>query len=105
MTLGDLHLPISYDDAKGYVLVFTPQLAARLAELHAEYGRPDCLAVPREMIDGRLMLGADLLTAIEPGGWLHEMWEAADKAVLNASVEVMPMADAVALLPADPVEI
>jgi hypothetical protein len=104
VTLGDLALPISYEDSRQYALVLTPQMANRLAELHAEYGRPDCLAVPREMMDGRLMLGADLLTAIEPGGWLHEMWEAADKAVLNASVEVMPWADAVALLPPDPVE-
>ena len=105
MTLGDLTLPISYEEARGYALVFTPQLAARLGELHAEYGRPDCVPMPRELTDGRLMLGADLLTAIEPGGWLHEMWEAADKEVLAQAVEVMPWADAVALLPADPVEV
>jgi hypothetical protein len=103
MTLGDLTLPISYENARQYALVFTPQLAARLAELHVQYGRPDCVPLPRTLVDGRLMLGADLLTAIEPGGWLHGMWEAADKAVLNASVEVLPWADAVALLPADPV--
>jgi hypothetical protein len=48
------------------------------------------------------MLSADLLTAIEPGGWLSGMWEHADKAVLNASVEVLPWADAVALLPPSP---
>lgn len=35
MTLGDLTLPISYEDTKGYALIFTPQLAARLAELCA----------------------------------------------------------------------
>jgi len=102
VTLGDLALPISYEDARQYALVFTPQLAERLAELHAEYGRPDCMAVPRELTDGRMMLCADLLTAITPGGWLHEMWEAADKTVLNASVEVLLWADAVALLPPDP---
>jgi hypothetical protein len=102
MTLGDLALPISYTDASQYALVFTPQLAARLAELHAQYGRPDCVPMPRTLTDGRLMLGADLLTAIEPGGWLAGMWEHADKAVLNESVVVMPWADAVALLPPDP---
>jgi hypothetical protein len=31
------------------------------------------------------------------------MWEAADKAVLGASVEVLPWSEAVALLPPDPV--
>jgi hypothetical protein len=32
------------------------------------------------------------------------MWAAADKNVLGQAVTVMPWADAVALLPADPVE-
>jgi hypothetical protein len=50
------------------------------------------------------MLSADVLTEIGPGGLLEAMWNAADKAVLNASVEVMPWADAVALLPPDPAE-
>ena len=99
MTLGDLTLPISYEAARGYALVFTPQLAGRLAELHALHGSNKCRPVPRVLTDGRLMLSADVLTEIEPGGLLHAMWEAADKAVLNASVEVLPWAEAVALLP------
>lgn len=102
MTLGDLTLPISYDDARQYALVFTPQLAGRLAELHGLHGSNKCRPVPRVMTDGRLMLSADVLTEIEPGGLLHAMWEAADKAVLGQAVEVIPWADAVALLPPDP---
>lgn len=101
MTLGDLTLPISYDEARGYALVFTPQLAARLAELHGLHGSNKCRPVPRVMTDGRLMLSADVLTEIEPGGLLYAMWEAADKNVLNAAVEVLPWAEAVALLPVD----
>jgi hypothetical protein len=58
--------------------------------------------MPRLLTDGRLMLSADVLTEIEPGGLLHAMWAAADQQVLGASVDVMPWADAVALLPADP---
>ena len=103
MTLSDVTLPISYADARGLALVFTAQLAARLAELHAQYGSTNCVPVPRVLTDGRLMLCADVLTEIEPGGLLHAMWAAADKAVLGASVEVLPWADAVALLPPDPV--
>ena len=99
MTLGDLTLPISYDEARQYALVFTPTLAGRLAELHGQYGSSKCRPVPRVMVDGRLMLSADVLTEIEPSGLLHAMWEAADKNVLNAAVEVLPWADAVALLP------
>ena len=102
MTLGDLTLPISYDDARGYALVFTPQLAARLAELHGEHGSNKCRPVPRVLTDGRLMLSADVLTEIEPGGLLHAMWAAADQAVLAQAVEVISWADAVALLPPDP---
>ena len=102
MKLSDLTLPISYADAKALALVFTPQLAARLAELHGQHGSTNCVPVPRTLTDGRLMLCADVLTEIEPGGLLHAMWQAADQAVLGASVEVIPWADAVALLPADP---
>jgi len=101
MTLSDLTLPISYDDAKGYALVFTPQLAARLAELHGQHGSPNCVPMPRALTDGRLMLCADVLTEIAPGGLLHAMWAAADQQVLGASVEVIPWADAVAMLPPD----
>ena len=99
MTLADLTLPLRLEDARGLALVFTPALAVRLAELHATFGSPNCVPVPRQLTDGRLMLGADLLTEVEPGGYLHAMWQAADKAVLLPAVEVIPWANAVALLP------
>jgi len=102
VTLSDLTLPISLADARGLALVFTPQLAARLAELHGQHGSTNCVPMPRTLTDGRLMLCGDVLTEIAPGGLLHAMWAAADQQVLGASVEVMPWADAVALLPADP---
>lgn len=102
MRLSDLTLPVEIELARGYALVFSSDLAARLAELHAEYGSQNCVPMPRTLTDGRLMLCADVLTEIEPGGLLHAMWEAADKAVLMEAVEVLPWADAVALLPADP---
>ena len=102
MTLADLFLPISYADAQAWALVFTPQLAARLAELHGLHGSVNAVPMPRTLTDGRLMLPADVLTEIEPGGLLHAMWEAADKEVLMQAVEVLPWADAVALLPPDP---
>lgn len=102
MKLADITLPISYADAQAWALVFTPQLAARLAELHGLHGSVNAVPMPRTLTDGRLMLPADILTEIEPGGLLHAMWEAADKTVLMDAVEVLPWADAVALLPPDP---
>jgi hypothetical protein len=104
MTLGDLTLPISYNDARQYALVFDVTLAQRLGEIHAEHGSQKCVPVPRVLTDGRLMLSADVLTEVGPGGLLEGMWAAADKTVLAQAVEVMTWADAVALLPADPVE-
>jgi hypothetical protein len=104
MTLGDLTLPISYEDARQWALVFDVALAQRLAEIHAEHGSNKCRPVPRQMTDGRLMLCADVLTEIGPGGLLEAMWAAADKEVLAQAVEVIPWADAVALLPPDPDE-
>lgn len=97
--LRDLELPISYDDAKSMALVFTPPLAQRLAELHAIHGSDNCRPVPLALADGRLMLCADVLTEIQPGGLLHAMWEAADKAVLLSQVEVIAWDEALALLP------
>lgn len=104
MKLSDLTLPISDADAKQLALVFTPQLAGRLAEFHAIHGSPNCVPMPRVLTDGRLMLCADVLTEIMPGGLLHAMWAAADQAVLLASVEVIQWADAVALLPPVPLQ-
>ena len=102
MTLSDLTLPISYADARVLALVFTPQLAGRLAQLHAEHGSTNCVPMPRVLTDGRLMLCGDILTEVMPGGLLAGMWAAADQAVLLPNVTVIPWADAVALLPADP---
>ena len=99
MTLQDITLPIAYAWGRQHALLFSPALAQRLAELHAEHGRPDCIAMPVRLTDGRLMLSADILTATEPGGWLEEMWQHADKAVLLPAVEVVPIAVALELMP------
>jgi hypothetical protein len=104
MTLADITLPISDADAKRLALVFSPALAGRLAQLHAEHGSANCVPVPRVLTDGRLMLCADVLTEVMPGGLLHAMWAAADQAVLLSSVEVIPWAAAVAMLPPDPLQ-
>jgi hypothetical protein len=102
MTLAEVTFPITYEWGAAHALVFSPSLAQRLAELHAQYGNPECRATPRQTTDGRWMLLADILIATEPGGYLHSMWEAADMSVLLPAVEVVPIADAVALLPPDP---
>ena len=99
MTLADVSLPVTYEWGRAHALLFAPQLAARLAEIHAAHGSQKCVPMPVTLTDGRLMLSADILTEVMPGGMLHAMWVHADQAVLLPSVEVVPIADAVALLP------
>jgi hypothetical protein len=99
MTLADVTFPIGYEWGCNHALLFTPALAGRLAQLHAEHGSQKCVPVPLALTDGRLMLTADILTECEPGGLLHAMWQAADKAVLLPSVDVVPIGEALALLP------
>jgi hypothetical protein len=99
MLLRDLSLPISDDDARGLALVFAPTLAVRLGQLHVAYGSTNCVPVPSPLTDGRLMLGADVLTEVSPGGLLAAMWGHADQAVLGAAVEVIAWDQAVAMMP------
>ena len=99
MLLRDLSLPISDTEARGLALVFAPALAARLGQLHAAYGSTNCVPVPSPLTDGRLMLGADVLTEVRPGGLLVSMWGHADQAVLGTAVEVIAWNAAVAMMP------
>jgi len=98
MLLRDLLLPISVTDARCLALVFAPDLAARLGQLHAAYGTTNCIPIPATLVDGRMMLCADVLTEVRPGGLLAAMWCAADQSVLGAAVEVIPWDEAVAML-------
>jgi hypothetical protein len=99
MLLAAVTLPLPVESARALALVFSPALAARLGQLHAQYGSLNCVPVPSPLTDGRLMLCADVLTEIAPGGLLATMWTHADQAVLGASVEVIPWGEAVAMMP------
>lgn len=99
MTLADLPLPITAEHGRGFALVFGDALAARLAEVWQEHGNTNCVPMPSRLTDGRWMLCADILTEIGPGGMLESMWANVDQSAVLASVEVVPIADAVALMP------
>jgi hypothetical protein len=99
MTLADLITqPVSYETAKDLALVFSPELAAQLAAVQAEHGNPRHVASPVDLVDGRKMLCADLLTEVGPGG-LYAQGFGHLPAELFPLVEVLPMSDAIALLP------
>jgi len=99
MLLAEVPMPLPVESARALALVFSPALAARLGQLHAQYGSPNCVPVPSLLVDGRLMLCADVLTEVRPGGLLAAMWQHADQAVLGASVEVIAWGEAVAMMP------
>jgi hypothetical protein len=101
MTLADLAMPISYDDAKHYALVFDAGLALRLSHLQAEFGNPRHVPNPVRLTDGRWMLCGDILTECVPSGIVWQAYRLIRPEVL-AEIEVVPMSDAVALLPPDP---
>ena len=99
MTLADLITqPISYETAKELAIVLTPAQAATLGAIQAQYGNPQHVAAPVSLTDGRLMLCADLLTETGPGG-LYAQGFAHLPAELFPQVQIIPMADAVALIP------
>jgi hypothetical protein len=99
MTLADIITqPVTYSTAKDLALVFSPNLAAQLAAVQAEHGNPRHVASPVDLVDGRKMLWADLLTEIGPGG-LYAQGFAHLPAELFAQVQILPMADAIALIP------
>jgi hypothetical protein len=99
MTLADLiQQPVNYEAAKDLALVFSPELAAQLAAVQAEHGNPRHVASPVELVDGQLMLCADLLTEVGPGG-IYSGGFAHLPAELFPSVEVLPMSAVLPLLP------
>ena len=99
MTLADLITqPVSYETARNLAIVLTPDQAATLGAIQGQYGNPQHVAAPVPLVDGRLMLCADLLTETGPGG-LYAQGFAHLPADLFPQVEILPMADAIALIP------
>jgi hypothetical protein len=100
MTLDELSLPLPYEQARQYALVFAADLAQRLAEVQAAMPS-QFLAQPVALADGRYLLCGDLLSEVGPGGLYAAGFSQLDAARFS-DIEVLPIADAVALLPADP---
>jgi hypothetical protein len=98
MTLAEVTLPVSLEWGRLHCLLFAPQLAERLMELHALHGSENLILLPRQLNDGVLMLSADVLTEVTPGGLLSAMWEASDKSLLLPSVAVVPMSEVAGLV-------
>jgi hypothetical protein len=101
MTLSDLTLPVSYEWGVAHALVFDVALAQRLAQVQGQHGDPRHVPSPRRLTDGRFMLTADILTECLPGGLVYGGFSQLDAGRFD-EIEVVPLAEAVALLPAEP---
>jgi hypothetical protein len=98
MTLFDLTLPVSYEWGVAHALVFDVALAQRLAQVQGQHGDPRHVPAPRTLTDGRFMLTADILTECLPGGLVYGGFSQLDAGRFD-EIEVVPLAEALALLP------
>jgi hypothetical protein len=101
MTLSDIALPVTYEWGVAHALVFDVALAQRLAEVQGQHGDPRHVPAPRTLTDGRFMLTADILTECLPGGLVYGGFSQLDAARFD-EIDVVPLAEALALLPAEP---
>ena len=103
-TVADLlpHLPLPYAYAKQYACVFSAELADRLVEI--QQANPIQFRVtPLALTDGRYMIRTAILSEC-PNGLYGENFARLDASRFD-EIELVPWADAVALLPQpDPVE-
>lgn len=79
-------------------IVFDASMAQRLAEVQGEHGDPRHVPNARLLTDGRYMLTGDILIACQPGGVVHGGFSHLDASRFD-EIEVIPLADALALLP------
>jgi hypothetical protein len=100
MTLADIALPVTYEWGVGHALLFDAALAQRLAEVQSQHGDPRHVTAPRTLTDGRFMLTADILTECLPGGLVYGGFSQLDAGRFD-EIEVVPLAQALALLPGE----
>jgi len=100
VTLADITLPVTYEWGQAHALLFDAALAQRLGEVQAQHGDPRHVPNPQLLTDGRWMLRGDILTECLPGGLVYGGFSQLDAARFD-EIEVVPLADALALLPSD----
>lgn len=98
MTLSELTLPMPYADCKNLAMVYPYEVAVLWYTIQQEHGDPRHVATAQQLTDGRWMLGGHLLSELYPGGIIGWAVEYLTPEIM-AQIEVVPMSEAVALLP------
>lgn len=101
MTLAEVTLPVDLGWARLHAIVLSAELASRLLEVQDEVSDGRYRLEPVALSNGTYWVGADLLTECVPGGFLHAAFSHLDADRFN-EIEVVPMADALALMPESP---
>ena len=97
MTLSDLTLPMAHADCRDVALVYPHEVAVALYAIQETHGDPRHICYGRQLADGRWMIDGEVLSAVGPGdlfGWIAAQMTPA----LMDQMEIIPMADALALL-------
>lgn len=97
-TLAELlpFLPVSYEYGRQFGMVYSQELADRLAEVQAE--EPTQFVAKGVLLtDGRYLLSADILSEV-PSGLYRIGFGKLDPARFD-EISILPIADAMALLP------
>ena len=98
MTLADLTLPMPYTECKDLALVYSYEVAVTLYQVQEEHGDPRHVPAGRQLADGRWMLCGDVLSEVGEGGILAGGFALITPEMM-AEIEVIPLADALALIP------
>ena len=98
MTLSDLTLPVPHAECKDLALVYSYDVAVLLYGVQEEHGDPRHVPAGRQLTDGRWMLCGDVLSEVGEGGILAGGFAFITPEMME-QIEVISMADALALLP------
>jgi len=90
MTLAEVTMPVDLAWARSHALVFSAELANRLAEIQAEVADKRYRLEPNEIGDGTYWLCADLLTECVSGGFLYAAFSRLDSSRFH-EIKVVPV--------------
>jgi hypothetical protein len=87
-----------YAECKDLALVYPYEVAVAWYTIQQEHGDPRHVGVGLPLSDGRWMMYAEILSEMYPGGIVGWAAERLTPEIM-AQIEVVPLADALALLP------
>lgn len=100
MLLSELTLPMPLEECQPLALVYPYEVAVVLYSTQQEHGDPRHVVYGQALTDGRYMVAGEMLTEVGDGGlfaWIREYLTPE----IMAQIEVIPLSEAVALLPAE----